>query len=174
MAIPLSYNFRNLFVRKTTTIMTALGIALSVAVLVGISALVGGLNGALAVTGDPLHVIVMRQGSTAELNSTVTREQFQNLKFIAGIAEDNGEPMASLEVLTVFNLPFRSNPDEVANVNVRGLPPMGIRLPRNGRNPADLTGPLVRPGQARSGGRPRHLRDERRNLDRRQAQLRPR
>ena len=36
--------------------------------------------------------------------------------------------MASLEVITVFNLPFRSNPDEVANVNVRGLPPMGIRL----------------------------------------------
>ena len=128
MAIPLSYNFRNLFVRKTTTIMTALGIALSVAVLVGISALIGGLNGALAVTGDPLHVIVMRQGSTAELNSTVTREQFQNLKFIEGITEENGEPMASLEVITVFNLPFRSNPDEVANVNVRGLPPMGIRL----------------------------------------------
>ena len=87
MAIPLSYNFRNLLVRKTTTIMTALGIALSVAVLVGISALVSGLNGALAVTGDPLHVIVMRQGSTAELNSTVTREQFQNLKFIEGITE---------------------------------------------------------------------------------------
>ena len=128
MAIPLSYNIRNLFVRKTTTIMTALGIALSVAVLVGIMALVDGLNSALGVTGDPLHVIVMRQGSTAELNSTVTREQFQNLKFLDGIAQEDGEPMASLEVMTVFNLPFRGKPDEVANVNVRGLPPIGIRL----------------------------------------------
>jgi hypothetical protein len=29
MAIPISYNIRNLAIRKTTTIMTALGIALS-------------------------------------------------------------------------------------------------------------------------------------------------
>ena len=33
MAIPLSYNLRNLKVRFTTTVMTALGIALTVAVL---------------------------------------------------------------------------------------------------------------------------------------------
>ena len=32
MAIPLSYNQRNLLVRRTTTIMTALGVALTVAV----------------------------------------------------------------------------------------------------------------------------------------------
>ena len=32
MAIPLAYNLRNLTVRKTTTLMTALGIALTVAV----------------------------------------------------------------------------------------------------------------------------------------------
>ncbi len=39
MRVPLSYNFRNLAVRKTTTVMTALGISLTVAVLLGISAL---------------------------------------------------------------------------------------------------------------------------------------
>ncbi len=33
LAIPLSYNLRNLTARKTTTAMTALGIALTVAVL---------------------------------------------------------------------------------------------------------------------------------------------
>jgi putative ABC transport system permease protein len=41
MAIPLSYNLRNLVVRKTTTLMTALGIALTVAVLLSILALAG-------------------------------------------------------------------------------------------------------------------------------------
>ena len=41
MAIPASYNLRNLVVRKTTTIMTALGIALTVAVLLSVLALVG-------------------------------------------------------------------------------------------------------------------------------------
>ena len=33
MKIPLAYNLRNLAVRKTTTLMTAFGIALSVAIL---------------------------------------------------------------------------------------------------------------------------------------------
>lgn len=33
MAIPVTYNLRNLVVRRTTTIMTALGIGLTVAVL---------------------------------------------------------------------------------------------------------------------------------------------
>src|ERR1035438_2966376 len=41
MAIPIAYNLRNLVVRKTTTIMTALGIALTVAVLLAVLALAG-------------------------------------------------------------------------------------------------------------------------------------
>jgi putative ABC transport system permease protein len=64
MAIPLSYNFRNLVVRKTTTLMTAAGIAMTVAVLLAVLALVGGLQSALDSTGDPLHVLVTRRGAT--------------------------------------------------------------------------------------------------------------
>jgi putative ABC transport system permease protein len=48
MSIPFAYNLRNLVVRKTTTIMTALGIALTVAVLLAILALVNGLRSTLA------------------------------------------------------------------------------------------------------------------------------
>ena len=47
MAIPVAYNLRNLVVRKTTTIMTALGIALTVAVLLAILALIYFLLSAL-------------------------------------------------------------------------------------------------------------------------------
>src|SRR5215467_9161901 len=57
MAIPLAYNLRNLVVRKTTTIMTALGIALTVSVLVAVLALVDGLQSALQVSGNPLNVL---------------------------------------------------------------------------------------------------------------------
>ena len=55
MAIPISYNLRNLVVRKTTTAMTALGIALTVAVLLAILALVSGLRSTLSASGDPLQ-----------------------------------------------------------------------------------------------------------------------
>ena len=65
MAIPLSYNLRNLTVRKGTTIMTALGIALTVAVLMAMLAMVNGLESSFATTGDPLNLIVTRKGSGA-------------------------------------------------------------------------------------------------------------
>ena len=57
MAIPLTYNLRNLVVRRTTTLMTALGIALTVAVLLAVFALVNGLKVTLATSGDPRHVL---------------------------------------------------------------------------------------------------------------------
>ena len=76
MAIPISYNLRNLVVRKTTTLMTALGIALTVAVLLSILALVEGLRVTLSGSGDPLHVILLRKGATSELVSLFTRSRW--------------------------------------------------------------------------------------------------
>lgn len=131
MAIPISYNLRNLKVRITTTIMTALGVALTVAVLLGIFALVDGLRGALAVTGHPLNVLAMRQGSSAELVSAVSREQFDVIKFLPGIDQHEGEPMVSHEVVSVVALPLKTDPDNPeteGNVNIRGVSPVGRYL----------------------------------------------
>ena len=130
MAIPFSYNLRNLRERYTTTAMTALGIGLTVAVLLGILALVDGLAGALAVTGHPNQLIVMRQGSTAELISGVQLEKVNVLKFFDEVARLDGEPMVSHEVVSAASLPLRGeDPDETrGNVSVRGLAPMGLKL----------------------------------------------
>jgi putative ABC transport system permease protein len=126
MAIPLSYNLRNLRVRKTTTIMTALGIALTVAVLLAVMALVAGLRQAFETTAHPLNVLVMRKGSTSELSSNFSREQFQNLKFKPGIARHaSGEPLASLEMVTVIAL---ETPQKSSNINIRGVTPIGQNL----------------------------------------------
>jgi putative ABC transport system permease protein len=128
MAIPIAYNLRNLLVRKTTTAMTALGIALTVAVLLAIMALVGGLRATLSASGDPLNVLVVRKGSDSELVSNFTRTQFQDLKFKPGIAAGrDGQPLASLEVVTVVNLASVENPDGT-NLTVRGVPPTGVEL----------------------------------------------
>ena len=48
MAVPFAYNLRNLRQRKTNTIMTALGLALTVAVLLSVLALVEGLRAGVA------------------------------------------------------------------------------------------------------------------------------
>jgi putative ABC transport system permease protein len=133
MAIPIAYNLRNLVVRKTTTIMTALGIALTVAVLLAVMALVNGLQATLSASGDPLRLMVLRKGSTAELTSNFARAAFQDLKFKPGIATGrDGQPLASLEVLTVINLANVDNPNGV-NLTVRGVMPAGIEMRRGTR-----------------------------------------
>ena len=133
MAIPLAYNLRNLMVRKTTTLMTALGIALTVAVLLAILALVSGLRTSLSVSGDPLHVLVLRKGADSELVSIFTRSQFQDLKFKSGIATGkDGQPLASMEVVTLLILASVDNPNG-GNLTVRGLAPAGIEMRSNVR-----------------------------------------
>jgi putative ABC transport system permease protein len=128
MAIPITYNVRNLIVRKTTTIMTALGIGLTVAVLLSVLALVEGLRTAFKATANPNHILVTRKGATSELVSGLSRAVFQDLKFKPGIARSkSGEPMASLELVTVIVLPTETNPAG-NNVNLRGVTPIGIEI----------------------------------------------
>ena len=128
MAIPLAYNLRNLVVRKTTTIMTAFGIALTVAVLVADLALVHGLRTAFQASGNPRQILVLRKGATAEVSSSVTRQAYQDLKFMPGIAVNGArEPMASPEVVTVINLPSIDSPKGM-NITLRGLPPAGMEM----------------------------------------------
>ncbi|MGA2143983.1 MAG: ABC transporter permease [Bryobacteraceae bacterium] len=128
MSIPLAYNLRNLVVRKTTTVMTALGIALTVAVLLAILMMVHGLQATLASSGDPLNVLVVRHGSDSELVSNFRRTQFQDLKFKQGIAAGpDGQPLASLEVVSLLSLPSVDNPAG-NNITLRGLLPVGKSL----------------------------------------------
>lgn len=131
MAIPISYNLRNLLVRKTTTVMTALGIALTVSVLLAVLALVEGLRTAFQASGNPLQILVMRKGSTAEMNSNFTRTSYQDLKFKQGIARSkSGEPMASLEMVTVVNLESVDAPNGM-NITLRGISPVGLEMRDN-------------------------------------------
>lgn len=129
MGVPLNYNFRNLIERKGTTLMTALGIGLTVAVLVTAIALTTGLNSVFAASGDPRHLLVLRKGSDAELSSTVSSDAYQIIRRLPGIATGaDGEPLVSPEGLTVVNLPSVDNPDTGMNVTVRGVLPLGLSL----------------------------------------------
>jgi putative ABC transport system permease protein len=131
MAIPITYNIRNLRLRLGATMMTALGIALTVAVAVFIMALLAGLKRAFVSSGDPLNVLVIRKASQTELQSGVDREAFQTIKYLPGIAKDkSGEPLASGEVVVVIVIPRKDNSGET-NVTVRGMSPIGFELRPN-------------------------------------------
>ncbi|HUB02614.1 MAG TPA: ABC transporter permease [Terriglobales bacterium] len=128
MAIPLSYNIRNLKLRKGLTVMTALGIALTVTTAVFLMALLAGLDKAFMASGDPLNVLVMRKGSTAELSGGFDADLFPTLRTLPGIATDTqGQPLASGEWVVVAVLPRKDGTGDV-NVSVRGLMPAGLAI----------------------------------------------
>ncbi|HTW59433.1 MAG TPA: ABC transporter permease [Terriglobales bacterium] len=128
MAIPISYNIRNLKLRKGLTLMTALGIALTVTTAIFLMALVAGLDRAFVSSGSPLNVLVLRKGSEAELSGGFDASLFPTLKTLPGIAKDShGEPMASGEWVVVIVLPRKDGTGEV-NVTVRGMMPDGLEM----------------------------------------------
>ena len=128
MAIPISYNIRNMMLRKGLTVMTALGIALTVTTAVFIMALLAGLQKAFKSTGNPQNVLVLRKGSTSELTGPFEQASFQTLKTLPGIAKDkDGEPLISGEITVVITLVRKDGSGE-ANVTVRGMMPDGLQL----------------------------------------------
>jgi putative ABC transport system permease protein len=127
--VPVTYNIRNLIERKATTLMTALGIALTVAVLVTSVALGTGLSAVFNQTGEPHHFLVLRQGTDAELMSSISRNLYETVRTLPGIARDaTGEPLVSPESLSVVSLPNRDDPEVGMNVTVRGLKPVGLAM----------------------------------------------
>ena len=123
LKLPFSYNLRNLWVRRMTTLMTSVGIGLTVAVLLSILALVGGLKSAFSSTGVEGNVLVMRQSAESELSSNFTRAQFQDLKLRAGIRRDErGQPLASLEMVSTVVLESVDYEGGI-NISLRGLKP---------------------------------------------------
>ena len=129
MSIPLSYNLRNLLVRRSTTAMTALGIGLTVAVLSATLALVDGLRAAFHDSGDALNVLVLRKGSTSELSSAMSEQTFRDMLFKSGIAHAPGsdQPLASLEMITTITLP-KPAAARGQTATLRGLLPIGVEL----------------------------------------------
>ncbi len=128
MAIPISYNIRNLRLRKGLTIMTALGIALTVTTAIFLMALLAGLQRAFVSSGNPKNVLVLRKGSEAELSGGFDASLFPTLTTLPGIAKDShGQPMASGELVVVIILPRKDGTGEV-NVTVRGMMPDGLEM----------------------------------------------
>jgi len=94
MAIPISYNVRNMVLRKGLTLMTAMGIALTVMTAVFLMMLLAGMKKAFVKSGDPLNVLVMRKGSTSELAGGFTKDKLPILTALPGIAKGgSGDPL---------------------------------------------------------------------------------
>jgi putative ABC transport system permease protein len=127
MALPLKYNMRNIVVRKGSTLATAFTIGLTVAVFLMVMALARGIDLTLSSSGEPMNIIVLREGSTAELNSSVTRENFNDLIYLDGVERESDKPLAAAELVTLI-YKARKGMSQGSNVTVRGVGPMSFKL----------------------------------------------
>jgi putative ABC transport system permease protein len=126
MKIPLEYNARSLLQRPVSTLLTALGIALVVAVFIGMLALANGFRAALTKTGSTQNVLVLRRGADSELSSGLDRQAASILSSSPHIQTGaDGRPMVSPEVYVIIPLPRAGSADTtgMANVVVRGISP---------------------------------------------------
>jgi putative ABC transport system permease protein len=84
--VPLKYTVRNLWVRRATTILTILVTAISVATTCVMFGLIEGLLTSNQVSGDPLDVIVLRKGASAETAGGFNVDTAREIETLEGIA----------------------------------------------------------------------------------------
>ncbi len=121
MAIPLAYNFRNLWTRRLTTILTISGMALVVFVFASILMLAEGLQKTLTETGSFDNVVFLRKGSNSEVVSGVTRQQASILETFPEIAVGpKGQKLLSKEAVVLIALTKKGS-DKPSNVVLRGI-----------------------------------------------------
>jgi putative ABC transport system permease protein len=128
VAIPLAYNWRNVLRRRLSTLTTAVGIGLTVAILIAALALAAGFKAALVRTGSPDNAIVLRKGADSELVSGLLRGAVDIIRAHPGVAlGPGGRALVSPEVVVCISKQRLGQPG-TSNVTVRGVDPAAMAL----------------------------------------------
>lgn len=121
MSIPLAYSARNLWVRRSTTLATIVGVTLVVFVLASSLMLVNGVRGALASSGNRDHAIVMQQSAAAEINSNLPQAVLGLVATAPGVQRTPaGAIFASGEFVQLLSVPALDE-SRIASLQVRGV-----------------------------------------------------
>lgn len=122
----IAMNVRSIPQRLWMSLATVGSIALVVAVLLGFLALANGFNQTLKGSGAPDVAIALRDGSAAELNSVISREQIDLLGQGPGVrAGPDGRPLISAELVLIVD-GIKKSTGTKANMPLRGIGPNGL------------------------------------------------
>jgi len=119
--IPISYNFRSLVVRKTTTAAAASGIALVVFVFAAVRMAANSVEKTLGRSGVAENVVVLRDGSDAEMTSSIDEPSIALV--LASPELDrraNGTADGTSELVGVIAADIKDG-QGVSNLTVRGI-----------------------------------------------------
>src|SRR5262245_57080979 len=128
MALPLSYNVRNVLVRWRVTLLATAGIALVVAVFALLMSMSEGFAAALKSTGRDDNAIVFQRGSASELSSAVSLDARNAILVDDAVARGtDGKPLASWEIVTVLALSKKAD-GSPTNVTLRAVTPKAFEV----------------------------------------------
>jgi putative ABC transport system permease protein len=113
-------NIRNIPERLAPSVVAVVGVAAVVLVFAAVLSMAKGFERTMVTAGSEDTAIVMRSGSTAELNSGLTNEQALIVANAPGVLSVDGEPLVSAELYVIVDVTKRSNNAE-ANVPFRGV-----------------------------------------------------
>ena len=114
-------NVKSIPQRFWLSLSTVVAVALVVVVLLSFLAMANGFQRTLASSGAEDVAIVLRGGSQAEINSTVSRAQVRLIEDGPGIARSpNGKPLVSAELYLIVDGLKRSSQTK-ANLPLRGI-----------------------------------------------------
>ena len=123
MALPLSYNIRNVRVRWQVTLLAVGGIAMVVAVFAVLMSMSEGFKAALRSTGRTDNAMIVQRGSASELTSAGPLDDRNKIVVDERIARDSeGRSLASWEWVVVLGLP-RLSDGMPANITLRAVTP---------------------------------------------------
>ena len=128
--IPISYNVRSMLVRKTTTIATALGVALVVFVYAAAQMLSSGVVKTMTSAGRSDNAMVLRKGSDVEMASSIELPTVNLVLAAPGVKRDStGAALGSGEIVVVIaQEKMGGEPGQVSNVLVRGVTEMALKV----------------------------------------------
>lgn len=128
MAVPLSYNIRNLRQRWQVTLLAIVGIAMVVAVFTVIMSMSEGFRLALKATGRDDNAIIVQRGSASELTSAVPLDQRNQILVDDRVARGaDGQGLATWDWVIVISAPKLTD-GLPTNVTFRAVPPKAYEV----------------------------------------------
>jgi putative ABC transport system permease protein len=123
-------NLRNLPQRLGSSVVAIIGVAAVVLVFAAVLSMGKGFERTMIAAGSDDTAIIMRSGSTSELNSGLSNEQVLIVADAPGVLKDGDDAMLSAELYVIVDVKKKtSNTD--ANVPFRGVQPGALDV-RNG------------------------------------------
>ncbi|MEX0976132.1 MAG: ABC transporter permease [Woeseia sp.] len=113
-------NIRNLPQRFSSSLVAVVGIAAVVLVFAAVLSMAKGFERTMINAGSEDTAIVLRSGSSAELNSGLSNEQMLIVANAPGVLKDGDSPVLSAELYVVVDVRKKST-NEDANVPLRGV-----------------------------------------------------